>query len=262
MKKIIINKILRIGFLQPVWEKLHSLSIVAMNFWGGAKFEDSGELWVIEHVIKKNNLQPIIFDVGANKGFYALALQKILGDKAEIYCFEPSESTYKELQKNIEKIPNIKFFNFGFSDKQEQLTLHSTNESNGLSSIYENNPLTTFNHKETITLNTLNDFCNSNQIKEIDFLKIDVEGHEYKVLLGALNLLKSNKIKIIQFEIGECNIASKTFFRDFFELLKDQYRIFRVLPGGLREVKAYNTIQEVFVCVNYIAINKMAKNYL
>jgi len=257
MKKLVLNQILRAKFLQPLWEKVHSLSIVFMNFWGGAHFEDSGELWVIENMVKQNDQNEItVFDVGANQGFYALALQRILGSNADIFCFEPSESTYKELQNNVAAKTNIKIFNFGFSDKQEQLVLYSTKASNGLGSIYGDNPLTEFKHQEVISLNMLDVFCQSNHIQVIDFLKIDVEGHEYKVLLGSIEMLKQGKIKAIQFEIGECNIVSRTFFRDFYELLKDQYRIYRVLPNGVREIKTYKTIDEIFVCVNYIAIKK------
>lgn len=257
MRKILLNGIIRTQVLQPIWEKLHSLSIVAMNYWGGAHFDESGELWLIEHIVNKSKSKKIVFfDVGANRGFYALAIRNILGDKVKMHCFEPSKSTFQELQNNIPDALQIKKYNFGFSDKCEELVLYSTTESNGLGSIYGDNPLTEFKHQEVISLNTLDDFCESNDIHHIDFLKIDVEGHEYKVLLGSKEMLKSGNINMIQFEIGECNIVSRTFFRDFYELLKDQYRIYRVLPRGLREVKQYKTIDEIFVCVNYLAIKK------
>jgi len=185
-----------------------------------------------------------------------LALQNILGDSTTIYCFEPSAGTYKELQANIKEMKNIEALNFGLSERHEQLTLHSTDESDGLASIYGNNPLTAFPHRETICLTTLDDFCRNRNIQEIDFLKLDVEGHEYKVLLGSREMLTSGKIKIIQFEIGECNIVSRVFFKDFFELLNNQYMIYRVLPRGIRFVEEYKTINEIFACVNYIAISR------
>jgi FkbM family methyltransferase len=253
--KTLVNGILRSKFLQPLWEKIHSYSIVAMNFWGGAHFESSGELWVAAHVIKnsaKKNI--IVFDVGANQGFYALELLRVLGSNACIYCFEPSEMTFKALKSNIGEIPNIKLFNFGFGDKKGRIGLFSTSESSGLSSVYGDNPLTKFDLQEDISLDTLDDFCKSEHIQDIDFLKIDVEGHEYKVLLGAPELLNGRHIKTIQFEIGECNISSRTFLRDFYELLKSNYRIYRILPHGIREIMEYKTIYEIFVCVNYLAI--------
>lgn len=256
MKKFIINNILRITLFQPLWEKLHSISVLSMNFWGGAKFDESGELWIIKNILKKKNSYKIFFDVGANQGLYALAMHKIMGNQIQQYCFEPSQFTFKELTDKVGHIKSIKLFNVGFSDQDETLTLHYTDESDGLSSIYGNNPLTQFNKKEEIQLTTISSFCKANQIEEIDFLKVDVEGHEYKVLLGVTDMIKSRKIKMIQFEMGECNIVSRTFFRDFYELLHEDYDIYRVLPHGLRPIKSYNTIHEIFACINYLAILK------
>jgi FkbM family methyltransferase len=257
MRKMVLNKIIRAKLLQPVWEKVQSLSVVAQNFWGGAHFEDSGELWVLKNIIRNiGEREIIVFDVGANRGLYSLATLDVLGGNAHVYSFEPSGGTFKELENNVGHVQNIKAFNFGFSDRAEQLVLYSTKESNGLASVYGNNPLTEFEHQETISLHKLDIYCEEQNIQRIDFLKIDVEGHEYKVLLGARELLRSGKIKVIQFEIGECNIVSRTFFWDFYELLVDKYRIYRILPNGLREIQVYKTVNEVFACVNYLAILK------
>ena len=52
---------------------------------------------------------------------------------------------------------------------------------------------------------TLDNYCTSN-VASIDFLKIDVQGYESKVLKGATNLLKSSKIDIIELEIHQDEI--------------------------------------------------------
>jgi len=48
---------------------------------------------------------------------------------------------------------------------------------------------------------TLDNFCKNSSITHIDLLKIDVQGAEYKVLKGGINLLKNKKIKIVILEI-------------------------------------------------------------
>ena len=64
-------------------------------------------------------------------------------------------------------------------------------------------------------LSTLDLFCEREAIPNIDFLKIDTEGNELDVLEGAKKLLSGGKIKIIQFEFGECDVFSQSFFERF-----------------------------------------------
>jgi hypothetical protein len=109
------------------------------------------------------------------------------------------------------------------------------------------------NHREEIQINTIDNFCEENNLTQIDFLKLDIEGNEYRALEGALKMLKGNKIKYIQFEFGGTDIDAKVFFRDFYTLLSPQYQIFRILKNGLYPISEYQEIDEVFVTTNYFA---------
>ena len=113
-----------------------------------------------------------------------------------------------------------------------------------------------FNLSEEITITTIDDFCVSQNILKIDFLKLDVEGHELNILLGAKNMLDSDKIKFIQFEFGGCNIDSRTYFKDFFTLLNGKYRIYRILQDGLLEIGYYRETLEIFTTTNFFAIHR------
>src|SRR5258708_1156157 len=70
-------------------------------------------------------------------------------------------------------------------------------------------------------MDTIDNFCKINNISNIDFLKIDVEGHELSVLKGAQYMLTNKHIKIIQFEFNSHNVYSRVFLRDFYLMLKD-----------------------------------------
>ena len=61
---------------------------------------------------------------------------------------------------------------------------------------------------------------------------------------------------MIQFEFGGCNIDYRTYFRDFYYLLKENYKIYRILKDGLFELKQYKESYEIFINVNYLAIRK------
>ena len=73
---------------------------------------------------------------------------------------------------------------------------------------------------------------------------------------GAKQMINDKRIDAIQFEFGGCNIDSRTFFQDFFYLLKDHYKIYRVLKDGLLEMPIYKETYEIFITINYLAIKK------
>ena len=89
----------------------------------------------------------------------------------------------------------------------------------------------------------------------IDFLKIDVEGHELGVIQGARESIKQGKIKVIQYEVNHPNIESRVFMRDFRKELKD-YNFYRLLEDGVIPVLDHPIFQEIFGYQNIICVRK------
>ena len=71
-------------------------------------------------------------------------------------------------------------------------------------------------------------------------------------LLGAAQMLKKKKIQFIQFEFGGCNIDSRTFFQDFWYLLKDDYQFYRIVRNGLQPINGYSEALEIFMTINFL----------
>src|SRR6185436_3522307 len=88
----------------------------------------------------------------------------------------------------------------------------------------------------------------------VDFLKIDTEGNELKVLKGAQSLLQKNAIRAIQFEFNEMNVVSRVFLRDFYDILAG-YTFYRLLPDGLLPLGRYSARNEIFAFQNIFAVN-------
>jgi FkbM family methyltransferase len=246
---------------QYYFESLYFNALARMNIGGGGDYNSSGEKWVIESITEKYKDRGYItvFDVGANKGHYSELLNKIMGNKAKIYTFEPSKNTFDVMEKNIKGMGNIKCYNFGFSDKNTTLTLYSNRNGSGLASVYKRN-LEHFgidmNIEEKVEMRTIDSFCEENNIQKIDFLKLDVEGNELKVLEGAKKIMESGNIEHIQFEFGGCNIDSRTYFQDFYYLLNGQYNIYRIIKEGLFHIDKYKETYECFITTNFLAIKR------
>jgi len=242
-------------YLQGFFENLYLFSLHGMGF-GECEFETDGEKDILKKINKQNKSgkKVIVFDVGANIGLYSLECIKTIKN-VEIYAFEPAKRTFERLKENLKDI-KINLNNFGFGEKEKVETLFYDNYETGLASIY-NRKLDYrkiyLTKKEKIKIETVDSFCEENFIKEIDLLKIDVEGNELNVLKGAKKMLKEKRIKKIQFEFGGCNIDSKVFFKDFWYLLHEDYNFYRpVYPGGLILIKDYTESREIFTTINYV----------
>jgi len=244
---------------------LYKTSLVGMNFSGGAVVKNSGEAQVVDYVSKKlpgTSLRPasplVIFDVGAHLGDYSRMLLEHLGSrKTAIHAFEPSAITFEKLRANLAG-KDVALHHFGFSDATKKLPLFYDSPTSVYASVYQrklDHENRAMNISETVELKTIDDFCKEKNICHIHFLKMDIEGHEFSALQGAKETLK-NDIDFIQFEFSAANIDSRTYFKDFYELLQKDYIIYRVLRDGLFPLEKYNETQEVFFTTNYLAERK------
>lgn len=97
---------------------------------------------------------------------------------------------------------------------------------------------------------TLDEVIRAEAITKIDLLKIDVEGFEYEVLLGAKEALSKGIIENIQFEFNDMNTVRRRFVRDFYNLLPD-FNFFRLLPHSQIPLRRYDpAFHEFFVYHN------------
>lgn len=227
-----------------------------LNHYSGYLAGEEG--WIREYIATKTN--PIIIDVGANKGGYSQYILNLCPN-ATILAFEPHPQTFKMLCKTIQAT-NFKPFNLGAGDKAESLILYDYDAKEGSehASLYKDVIQDLHSGKASthpVDVVRLDDFLKNQNISNIDLLKIDTEGNEFNVLLGAKELLQSNGVQAIHFEFNEMNIVSKTTFKDFWGLLSS-YTLYRLMPGGkLLEIKQYSAIDcEIFGYQNIIALLK------
>ena len=133
-------------------------------------------------------------DIGANNGYYSLLLSAALGGNLNVYAFEPYLPSFEKLLANraLNKLENIRPYMIALSDKYGAATLYKHYFEDGRNTLtpIDKDEIT---DSETVALGLLDDY-----VTKADWIKIDVEGHEYEVLKGGEKLLKNNQdIKII-----------------------------------------------------------------
>jgi FkbM family methyltransferase len=247
---------------QPFWRLAHRLALAQMGIGTGSHCDNSGERHVLRVLARILPPCPTLLDVGANRGQYTRLLATAF-PTSTIHSLEPSPSTFELLTEHVSTIPNVRAHNIGLSRTTQVTSLYSDQAGSGLASLH-NRRLDhldiSFDRTEAVTLHSLDRFCLDNNISHVHFMKLDVEGHELAVFEGAAALLQQDAISVVQFEFGGCNIHSRTYFQDFFDLLAPRFDLFRVLPYTLYPISHYRETDEVFVTTNYVAFSRARVN--
>ena len=203
----------------------------------------------------------IFIDIGAHVGEYTKEVLKRY-PKIDIYLFEPSSENKPILDNSFSKLSNVNTNSCALSNKNGKHKLYFDKAGSVLASLTNRrlehfDSMENMNNSEEIDVKRFDDFWKTTKYKNntiIDYVKIDVEGHELNVLEGFGDLIYN--IRIIQFEFGGANIDTRTFFQDFWYFFKDKnFMIYRISPIGVIPVKNYSESDEFFSTTNYIAVN-------
>ena len=232
---------------------------------GNCNFETNGEKIFLQNLFvefsKNKEKKRIIFDVGANIGNYSQMLTDFsehYNVPTDIHVFEPTVRSFESLVNKFGTKGNVYLNKKGLSDTEERCPIYYDKEQSGLASLYKRD-LKCYNielsKSEDIETICARNYIGREQIPHIDFLKIDIEGHELKAFEGFGKYLSSEFIDFIQFEYGGCNLDSHTSLMDLYAFLEGKgFKVSKVLPKGL-ELRLYNPIMENFNFSNYVAIS-------
>lgn len=255
--KRVISRLMRRKIFYGMWNQLRKISLYGMNYGVASGYADySGELFIIKYV--KSNIMTqqrggVVFDIGANVGDWSrFVIDEYVDMDYNLYMFEPSRNAFEALSKNIEASDGRHLHQIGFGNKIEKIKIYYDNEAQGSAGAFIKNA----KYSEEIDIDTIDNFCDSHNIEVIDFLKMDVQGYELNILKGAKRMLDGGNIKFIQFEFDEPNIENRVFFKDFWNLLYENYDIYHSLYNGLIKIEKYHYELENFNCMNYLAVRK------
>ena len=226
-----------------------------VNHYNGDNNSDmrtNGELHWLREILPECDT---VFDVGANIGDWtALALS--IYPFLQVHCFEPCSAAFNQLQSRKLAREGIFINHFGLSDSAGEATIYVFENGVGTNSLYWRSGLNAEQKsREIVSLDTLDAYCERSDIRHIDLLKLDVEGHEFSVLKGATRMLKEGRIYRIQFEYGGTYIDARILLKDMFELLNNyHFHLYKIYPKELRFIERYHQRLESFQYSNWVAI--------
>jgi FkbM family methyltransferase len=217
------------------------------------------EAQVVANFAKNRNIKKVIaLDVGANVGNWSASIIEAI-PTASVVAFEPSNEAYKTLTKRFKNQDAVLCINSALGKTDEKAMLYSDQSASGLASLTKRRVVhfgIDFDYEEEVEIARLDTWIREQQKGfSPNILKMDVEGHEMEVLLGAEETL--NAIEIVQFEFGGSNIDTRTFFQDFWYFFKNLgFDVYRITPRGSLLVDTYRESDETFRPTNYVAVRR------
>jgi len=149
-------------------------------FWSGVK--DAAEIREALQCLPKGG---VMFDLGANFGYYAITIATAVQGDCRIYAFEPNPSTMQRFQRNValNGTRGLHLFEVGVSDAAGHALVVETPNHSGAAYLRQN-------PASGVPVTTLDVFCEQNRIDRLDLIKMDIEGAELRALHGGIATFK------------------------------------------------------------------------
>lgn len=219
------------------------------------EMETNGELMVQQVVLRHAGAGPVVvFDVGANVGDWSKRLLASAGDPdLQVHAFEPASATFGRLADKLKFAgERVRLVRQALSSQTGTAQFYIAGEGLGINSLHVRSDRAA--GQETVTLNTVDQYCKESCLNHIHLLKIDAEGHDFAVLEGASGMLAARSISVIQFEYNALWVHARHYLKDAFTMLQPLgYSLGKVTPKGIEFYPTYQFELESFCEGNYLA---------
>ena len=206
-------------------------------------------------IFKLGQVSSEFLDIGANMGFYSLAIPKI-NPNLKVHSFEPQPGTYSTLVKNLDlnKLQgSVTAHNCGLGSVNTTATMFIPKFTGSGGGSFANLHSEEGNPEQVeVQVNTLDTYLDSTI--NPDLIKIDVEGFEYEVLSGGLQIIEHHKPTIVIELLRKWMKSFGKHPQDVIRMLSPfGYKVYAI---GENELIPIDTIDELTLQTNFIFIHK------
>lgn len=225
--------------------------IVGLSLSAGTDQDSNGERWLIERF--RGTARNFV-DVGANVGHWAELMAANMAEPRGL-AFEPAPGTAARLRTTLAAFPQIEIVEKALSDQPGTADFQvepDMGETSSLLAVHSKQDASTIR----VAVSTIDAELAAHGIDHLSMLKIDAEGYDCRVLMGAQDYLSRGAIDVIQFEYNvPWADAGSTLGSAIAFLDRHGYDVSVLLPGGLRPYR-YDDYREFFHYSNFVAVRR------
>lgn len=192
----------------------------------------------------------VAVDAGANIGYYSLLFSKLVGPRGIVYAFEPSEDNWKNLSKTItlNSPTNLRAFKLALSDVCGKTAIVAGPPGSLGKARLDSIGLQGSSSADQVTLDS---FAAQNAIARLDVMKVDIEGCEERLLIGAAKTIERFRpVLLIELNPQALDAFRTTAENLIARLRRHGYQLFRLTWLGL---KPFHRLEREVEFINIIA---------
>lgn len=225
------------GFVQNIWcsmgKPFRNSLIMLSNMYKYNIRDIPNPFMDMKKLIEKDN--PVIVDGGANNGGTITTFKQYF-PKSTILAFEPLESL--GLEENTKEFDNVYIEYLALGEENKYILFNEMNYPD-TSSVFIHRESDTLQHlkvkeKKKVNMISLDSWSEKEHFKDIDIIKLDLQGYELNALKGAKRLLSSSvKLVYVECSFKEFYI-NQPLFCDIYQFMTscgfEIYNIYRDSP--------------------------------
>jgi FkbM family methyltransferase len=165
-----------------------------------------------------------VIDIGAHIGRYTITSSKQVGNTGKVLAIEADPDNFQLLKRNIalNNLKNVLPLNYAVFSTRTRMKLYEQSASAKYNSLMLARAAKTKNYVE-VNADTLDSILKLNEVNQVNWIKIDVEGAEFEVLKGSTKTLSTDNVSLF---IEIHNIDDPSHYHNIIDFLK--YRNYEI----------------------------------